>query len=525
MIRKNRPNVNSIPSSDGYHATRIVSAGTLASRVLGVVREQVIAYLFGASAVTDAFVAAFRIPNLLRDLFAEGALSAAFVPNFTDQLKNRGPAAALDLYQRMFNWICLIVGGVCVLGVVFTPQITLALAAGYENTPGKLALTMNLARVMFPFLLFVSLAALAMGALNSLGRFGPPAFAPMWFNVGSIVCAVVFSFILSQPVYGLAIGVVVGGVLQWWYQARFLAQEGYHVRRQMGLTPEVRRVFRLLLPAIIGLAAVQVNIFVITRAASGLGDGPVSYLNFAYRLIFLPLGVFAVAAATVGLPRFSQLTAAGDTPGALASWGESLRLVWYLVVPTTVLFIVFGEDICRVLFQHGAFTAEDTKNTASALTFYSFGLPAMATIRVTAPVFYAHQDTRTPVIFSFLAVAVNLALIRALMDSLGFRGLALAIAAASTVQTAGLLAMVRLRYGPYRFTRHLGYLASVTVIAATMALGCRLAARSGSDMLSALAGLGAIVVAAGLYLLITWVLKFRETRFIWGERSRHDTGK
>jgi len=520
MIRKKNADVNKNSLEHSYRATRVVSAGTMASRVLGVVREQVIAYLFGASAITDAFIAAFRIPNLLRDLFAEGALSAAFVPSFTDLLKNRGPKAAFDLYQRVFFWICAIVGGVCILGIVFTPQIATALAAGFGKTPGKMELTVKLARTMFPFLLFVSLAALAMGSLNSRGRFGPPAFAPLWFNVAIIGCAFLFSRMFTQPVYSLAIGVVIGGVFQWLFQVLFLAQEGYGLGWRFALTPEVKKVFRLLLPAIGGLAAVQINIFVITRVASGLGDGPVSYLNFAFRLIFLPLGVFAVAAATVGLPRFAEKAAVGDTPGALARWRESLRLVWFLVIPTAVLFVFFGEHICRVLFERGAFIAEHTEKTAGALAFYALGLPGMATIRVTAPLFYAHKDTKTPVMLSFLAVVVNLALIYILVGQMNFRGLALSIALASTAQAVGLMLFVRFRYGSYQIARLGGYFLSVSAISLITAFVCRWLLPPGDDMASAFVALGAIFVAVLLYLLITWQLKFRETRFIFGVWKR-----
>jgi len=520
MIRDNAEKVNKNTGDDGYGATRIVAAGTMSSRILGVVREQVVAYLFGASAVTDAFVAAFRIPNLLRDLFAEGALSAAFIPTFTDLLKNRNRQAAFDLYQRVFFWIVLVVGAICVLGVIFTPQIATALAAGFDKTPGKMALTVNLARVMFPFLLFVSLAALAMGALNSLGRFGPPAFAPLWFNVAMIVCALGFSRMLAQPIYGLAIGVIIGGLMQWLFQVYFLTKSGYHFHLKMALTPEVKKIFRLLLPAIGGLAAVQVNIFIITRVASGLGDGPVSYLNFAYRLIFLPLGVFAVAAATVGLPRMAEMTAAGDTPGALVRWRESLRLVWFLVIPATAAFVIFGEDICHILFQRGAFTAIDTQNTAAALAFYSVGLPGMATIRVTAPVFYAHKDTKTPVLLSLAAVIVNLILIYTLVGRLDFRGLALAIALASTAQALGLMLLVRIRFGHYQALRLVGYLVMVAILAAVIFYSGRLIVPRGEDLMSAVIALGAICIAVLLYVAITWLLRFRETRFIIGRWRR-----
>ena len=340
------------------------------------------------------------------------------------------------------------------------------------------------------------------------------------YNVAIIGCAFLGSQLFAQPVYGLALGVVLGGLLQWLFQAIFLQRAGYRLRWRIGLTPEVKKVFRLLLPAIGGLAAVQINIFVITRVASGLGDGPVSYLNFAFRLIFVPLGVFAVAAATVGLARFSECVAAGDTAGALVRWRDSLQLVWYLIIPAAVIFVVFGEDICCVLFQRGAFNAADTQNTASALAFYALGLPAMATIRITAPVFYAHKDTRTPVILSFCAVIANLILIYELVDLLSFRGLALALALAATIQAIGLLTFIRFRYGPYHAPRLAWFFLCMTVFAVLAAVIARNIMPSGEDMLAAIYGIGAIFIAVLLYLLVTWALGYREARFIFGGGKR-----
>jgi len=325
---------------------------------------------------------------------------------------------------------------------------------------------------------------------------------------------------LAEPVYGLALGVVLGGLLQWWFQVHFLRRQGCRLRWRAGLTPEVKKVFRLLLPAIGGLAAVQINIFVITRVASGFGDGPVAYLNFAYRLIFVPLGVFAVAAATVGLPRFSERVAAGDTPGALVHWRESLCLVWYLIIPAAVVFIVFGEDLCRLLFQRGAFAAVDTRNTASALAFYAIGLPAMAAIRVTAPVFYAHKDTRTPVIFSFFAVVANLILIHELAGVMSFRGLALALSLAATIQAVGLLTFIRFRYGPYNASGLAGFFLFMTVLATLAAVLARKIIPAGQNMQAAVYSLGAIFIAVILYLLVTWLLQYREARFVFGGGKR-----
>lgn len=496
--------------------TRVVSLATFASRILGVVREQVIAYYFGAGAVTDAFVAAFRIPNLLRDFLAEGAFSAAFVPTFSEVLSKEGKPAALELLRRVLGVFVPALAVLCILGIIFTPQIAQLLSGGTEETPGKIALLVHLARWMFPFLLLIALAAVLMGALNAFGKFGIPALAPAGFNIGMIACAVLLSSHVDPPILALAWGVLAGGFLQWAVQAMVITREGFDHRLRLvdgWRDSRVRQIGRLLVPALLGQAAVQINILAITRAAWELGDGPVAYLNFAFRILFVPLGVFAVAASTVGLARISKQIADGKEEQALRTSRQALQTVLYLVTPTAVAFILLGTPVCAALYQRGEFDASATGHTARALAFYSLGLPAMAAIRAVTPIFFAHKDTKTPTLCGVAAVIANLLGIKLLTPILGFAGLALSVALSAVIQVGILLVVAHRRFGTHG---HLAVAAHWLVFTATSLV----AVLAGSYTLEhgwidwAPFGIvgracAAVAIAAGLYLLATWVFGYR----------------
>ncbi|MBI5866712.1 MAG: murein biosynthesis integral membrane protein MurJ [candidate division Zixibacteria bacterium] len=495
--------------------TRVVVGATLLSRVFGLIREQVIAYYFGAGALTDAYVAAFRIPNLLRDLFAEGAFSAAFVPTFSRVLEKDGKAAAFDLLNRVLSLFVPILVIVCALGMIFTPHIAGLLSGGVEGSPGKIALLIRMARWMFPFLLLVSVASVMMGALNSLSRFGMPALAPTGFNLGVIIGATVLSTWADPSIVGLAWGVVLGGVLQWGFQAVSLHRLGFrHAIAPGWRDSNVHHIARLILPSLVGTAAVQINIFAITRLAWSLGDGPVAYLNYAYLVIFLPLGVFAVATATVGLPRLSQLVAAGDAEEMRRTFRQGVQTVLYLVIPTALAFMILGQPICAALFQRGRFDAAASMHTARALGFYAIGLLAMATIRVTTPLFYAHHDTRTPALCGVISVTANLIGMSILVSYLGYGGLALSVSCAAIVQITVLLVIAQRRYGPLGLFDLGKSLLTLTVVG----LGCVGAGWGawhfggfGTSAWSRIGGLAlAIFIAALLYLGITWLLGYRQ---------------
>jgi putative peptidoglycan lipid II flippase len=430
-------------------STTLVSSATFVSRLFGLVREQVFAFLFGAGFATDAFVAAFRIPNLLRDLFAEGALSAAFVPVFTDYLVNKDKKEAFRLGNMVANGLLVVLGAVVIVGMLATPLIVGLIAPGFDTVPGKSDLTAVLARIMFPFLLLISLAAVAMGMLNSLRHFGVPAFASVFLNLGMILAGFFICPFFEVPIIGMAIGALLGGLGQWAFQLPSLRKEGYRYRPVLSFyDPGVRRIAVLMTPAILGLASTQVNIFVNTIIASFLSQASISYLNYSFRLMHFPLGVFGVAVATVTLPVVATFAAKKDVTGALSTCASSLKLVFFLTLPSIFFLCLAAKPTIAVLYQHGRFNFQDTVFTSQALLFYALGLFAYASVRVIAPVFYSMGDTKTPVKVSVLAVGVNIGLNLALMRPLGFRGLALATSVSAMVNMFMLLVLLRRRIGP-----------------------------------------------------------------------------
>ncbi len=429
-----------IKKSSNVASVGKVSAATAVSRVLGLVREQVQAYLFGASMATDAFVAAFRIPNLLRDLFAEGALSAAFVPVFKEQLVNDTEQSAFDLACTVATAIMVVVGGVVLLGIVATPVLIFVSANGFTDEPEKFTLTVEMTRIMWVFLLLVSLSALFMGMLNSFGRFGIPALSPALFNLGIIGCAVLMYRWLDIPVYAMAIGVVVGGLGQLLILVPQLRRTGFRFRWRFNfLDQNFRKVMRLFLPMVVGLSASRVNILVSTLLASYLAEGSISYLNYSFRLMHFPLGVFGVALGTVYLPNASELAARREMDRLTAAFHESINLNMFLVVPSAAFLAIMGHELVDVVYRWGRFSEADSANTAIALFHYSYGLIGFAAVRVTVPIYYALKDSSLPMRFSVISVIVNIALYYPLMKMFSFAGLAAATSIAGLVNFGLLL--------------------------------------------------------------------------------------
>jgi putative peptidoglycan lipid II flippase len=448
-----------------------VSAATFLSRILGLLRDQVFAAWFGAGTAADAFNMAFRVPNLVRDLFAEGAMSASFVPTFTEWRERQGDEAAWALGRQLMSTLLAVLLGLCTLGWIFAPQIIGLIAGGFAAVPGKLALTVTLTRIMLPFLPAVALAAAAMGMLNARGVFFLPAFAPALLNMGMIVFGL--SLIPAAGAIGwpvitaMAFGVVLGGVLQFACQLPALHKLGFRFRLEIPTWhPGVRRVAFLMLPATIGLAATQVNIFVSQAIAASFREGSVSWLQYAFRLMQLPIGLFGVAVGTVSLPALSRAAARRDIPGLRATLSESVRLVFLLTVPSALFLAVMARPIIALLFQHGRFHAVDTIATGDALVMYCVGLPAFAAVGIFTRAFYAQGDTRTPVRATFVAVGVNLALNLLFVGplaglGLAHRGLALATSVTSLLNLSQLAFRLRSRIGGIdggRILRSLGKL-------------------------------------------------------------------
>ena len=430
-------------------STGVVSSATFLSRILGLIREQVFAYLFGAGFAADAFIAAFRIPNLLRDLFAEGALSSAFIPVFTDHLTNQGKEKAWELANLVLNLLLITLCVVVILGIIFSPYIVKLIAPGFGEEMGKQELTTLLSRIMFPFLLLIALAALAMGILNTFRRFGVPALAPTMFNLGMIAGGLFLSPLFDPPIIGMALGVLLGGLGQLVIQLPLLRKIGFRYRFKINLRdPGVRRILFLMAPATLGLASTQVNIFVNTLIASLLPQGSVSYLNYSFRLMQFPIGVFGIAVATVTFPIISAYAAKKEMGELLSTFTSSLKLVFFLTIPSAIFLAVASQPVISVLFQHGKFTFLDTVATSQALMFYCIGLFAYSSVRLTASTFYSMGDTKTPAKTSAVAVGVNIILSLLLMGPLGFKGLALAASVAAMTNLFLLLKILDKRIGP-----------------------------------------------------------------------------
>jgi len=435
-----------------------IGAATLLSRLLGLVREQVMAGLFGAGLATDAFNVAFRVPNLLRDLFAEGAMSSAFVPTFTQVWKTRGEGEAWALGRQLMVTLLAVLAVLSAAGVAFAPALVGLLAPGFGSVAGKLDLTVTLTRVMLPFLPAVALAAVAMGMLNARGRFAVPALAPALLNVVMVGAGVALIPVCrawgQPPILAMALGVVLGGVAQFVCQLPALGAEGFHLRPEWPRRdPGVARVAALMLPATVGLAGTQLNVFVSTLIASLMAQGSVSWLAYAFRLMQLPIGVFGVALATVSLTGLSRAAADQDMPALKTTLSATLRLVFALTLPASLWLAVMARPLVGLLYEHGRFGAADTAQTAGALVMYCVGLPAFAATGVLTRAFYALGDTAPAVRASFGAVAVNLALNLLFVGPLRFlgmehRGLALATSVAALANSIQLAWYLRRRIGP-----------------------------------------------------------------------------
>ncbi len=465
-------------------AAGIISLATLFSRIMGLVREQVFAAQFGAGFAVDAFQVAFRVPNLLRDLFAEGAMSAAFVPTLTKAQQEGGPEAAMRLANLVINFLLVVLSVLCLIGIFTAPWIVGLLAPGFGDIPGKLALTTLMTQIMTPFLLLVSLAAAVMGVLNTRRVFFIPAVAPVLFNLGLIVSGFAIAPFMPRvgldPIVGMAFGALLGGLGQLAIQLPALSEQGFRWRPILSFRdPGVLRVVTLMAPATIGLAAAQVNVFTSTFLASTLQEGSVSWLNYAYRLMQLPIGLFGVAIATVTLAEVSRHAAAKNMTDLKATIGLSLRLVLFLTLPATLLLIALAEPIVALLYQHGRFSAADTAQTAHALWAYAVGLAAFSGVRVMVPVFYSLDMARVPVTISMITIGVTVGLYFLLMGPLQHAGLALATSIGSLLNFALLFVAL---------WRKVGSMGARTLVAASMRilLAATLAAGAGWSTATAL---------------------------------------
>ena len=508
-------------------AAGVIALAVLCSRVLGLVRWMVFGALFGGGRLMDVFITAFRIPNLLRDLVAEGALSTAFVTTFSKTLLREGESSAWQLANKVVTLAVIALSIVVLIGIALAPWLVAILGWGFG--PAKAALTVELTRIMYPFILIVSLAALVMGMLNARNVFGVPAMASSFFNLGSIIAGAGLGWWLDphfgpKATVGLALGTLVGGVLQLLVQVPSLRRFGYRFRPDFRWRdPGVKAILLILGPSAIAASSVQVNVVVNSAFASLLGNGPITWLAYAFRLMQFPLGMIGVAFATVALPMLSRMAASGNREGFRCELARGIRMIFLMTLPAAVGLIVLAAPIVSVLYQHGRFTAGDAAETAAALRFYALGLCGYAALKVLVNAFYAIDRRKTPMMVSLAAMGLNLLLCWLLTVRFhwGPKGLAFSTACVATTNFLVLYTLMRRHLGRLESRAMLAMLSKLSVACAGLALICW----AGSHWLLAdwalerfwpkLCALAAVIAAgAGAFFGIATLLGIEEMREI-----------
>lgn len=492
----------------------IVGALTLLSRVTGLLRDAIVGYLFGSGMAADAFFVAFRIPNLLRRFVAEGAMSVAFIPVFTDYLTNRPKEEAVKAARVLTTTMAAVLTLLTALGVLLAPITVWVFAPGFRAEPGKADLTVRLTRLLFPYILLISLSALLGGLLNALRHFAAPAFAPVLLNLSMIGAALLLSPLFATPIYGLALGVLLGGALQLWSQIPPLRRRGITLGRawQPG-HPAVRRVLWLMAPTVFGAAVYQINVLVDTVFASTLPAGSVSYLWYADRVFEFPLGLFAVALGTAALPSLAGQAARKAYGEMRAALTFAIGLTTFVAVPAAVGCWLLALPIVVVLFQRGAFGPAEAEMTAWALKAFAVGLWSVSVLRVVVPAFYALSDTRTPVVTAAVAFLANLTFIVLLIGPVESDGVS---------RVADSIAWLTRSFGLWDL-RHAG-LALSTSLAATVNLALLAAVlhrrlEGGLELGTIAASLGRSLAAAAamapVVTLVAQAVDWRATGFFW----------
>ncbi len=504
-------------------AAGIMSVATFISRVLGFVKDMILAVYFGATGLSDTFFVAFRIPNLLRELFAEGSMSSAFIPVLTEYQTKNGKDEAKRLVRITFTFIMIFVGLICLIGIIFAPSIVTAIAPGFLSMPEKFSLTVLLTRVMFPFLLFISLAALIMGALNSRRIFFIPALAPAMLNISIIVTVISLASKMEQPIIAVAIGVALGGFVQFAFQIPSFLKSGYSIRPEYDLRhPGLKKMSILMLPATMGMAVNQINIFVSTILASYLAAGSITYLYYSMRLIQFPIGIFGVAMGMAVLPTLSEHAVKGEYDKLRDDFSFALRLLFFITIPAMTGLIALREPIVNILFQRGKFDYAATAGTADALLFYSLGIWAIVGVRIVTVSFYSMQDTKTPIKILVVTVMTNIILSLILMRPLKHSGLALANALASTVNFILLFYFLRKkleRLGARRIIKSFLKISFASVAmgaAGWFLLHGELWKESGRSMEKAGYLSGVIILCSAIYFFMSYLLKSEEMEYVVG---------
>lgn len=508
-------------------AAGAMSLATLISRILGYIKDMILAKYFGATGASDIFFVAFRIPNLLRELFAEGSMSSAFIPVLTESQTIKGSNDANRLVRVTVFFILIVVGILCLAGAVFAPQIVSIIAPGFVSNPEKFSQTVLLTRIMFPFLLFISLASVAMGALNTRGVFFIPALAPALLNISIIISVFLLSAHFVNPIIAVAIGVTIGGLVQFLFQLPSFFGKRYLLFRipdnggSSGFWhPGLKKIGMLIIPTVTGLAVVQINIFVSTILASYLQEGSITYLYYSMRLIQFPIGVFGVAMGMAVLPALSEYTAKRQFNSLKEDCSFALRLLFFITVPAMAGLIALREPIVNTLFQRGEFTYLATIGTSDALMFYSFGIWAIVGVKVLASTFYSMQDTKTPVKIAIFSVAINIIFSLLLMNPMQHNGLAFANAIASICNFVLLFYFLRTRLSGIGASLIIKSFLKILVASGLMGIagwfmiqGDLWVTSDGFIIKSLYLG-STIIICVIIYMFLSYVLKSEEMNYI-----------
>lgn len=503
-------------------AASIVSFYTMISRVLGLVRDMVIASFFGATIAADAFVVAFKIPNMLRRFTAEGNMTIAFIPVFTEYLKTKSREEAFDLARNILTLLSIILVIITMAGILFTPWIVRIIAYGFGSEGPKYELTVLLTRITFPYILLVSLVAFFMGVLNSMKHFAAPAAAPIFLNLGIIGATYLISPHLSEPVVGAAIGVLIGGVIQVMLQLPWIYKSGLTLKPVFDPGhPAVKQIGLLIIPALFGSAIYQINQLTGTLLASYLPGGSIAWLYYADRLVELPLGVFAIAISTASLPSLSRQALEKDHNAFKDTLDHALKMTFFVSIPAMAGLIIMGKPLIQLFFQRGAFDTISTNMTVSALIYYSIGLWAFSGVRVVVSAFYALKDTVTPVkisVITFLSYVISGIL---LMIPMKHNGLALALSISSAINFILLIIFLKKKIPGWNLGPVLLSIIKVTSATILMGLSLYLMNMRFFTQISGLSNLTLIIqimvmVTSGIFLFFigAWIFRCREINIL-----------
>lgn len=504
-------------------ATIVMAFATFLSRIAGLVRDVVIARSFGAGFVSDAFFMAFTIPNLLRRFFGEGSLTAAFVPVYAEISSTQGEESARHLANRSVTLLSIVMIVVVVCGMIFSPWLVQGIGHGYAETPGKLDLTIRLTRLMFPYIGLVSVLALITGILNVKGHFFLPSFSPVLLNAGMIFGALLLGGLFQEPIYGLAVGVLIGGLAQLLMQFPVLLRYRIRLRPDFNFAGDVAlaRISRLMLPGIAGVAIYQINVIITRLLASFLPQGSVSYLYYGQRLFEFPQGIFIVSLAQAVLPMMSRQAAEKDAESFIDSLKFAFSMMVIFTIPATFGLIVCARPIYSLFFMGGEFDLSAVNATSLVLVCFAPGLIFVGLSRVAAQTFYALKDTRTPVHVSFWTLLVNAALGYVLMLNMGYLGLALALSLASAFNAFALIFLLRKKVAAFVVQAIITPLFRVVpatlgmIVFAVTVVNLVDWYQPGSNLLKALALFCAVCGGGVIFMLLCHLCKVREVSRMW----------